>query len=89
VSRKRGIFKVTFKGRTVRDLPVIWVSLRQPVFTNSGGNSAGEDHIDLEPILDVLDHDAGDLYGIANILLGAAPVVRPGKKLGGFVDVNP
>ena len=46
---------------------------------NSGVDSAGEDHIDLEPILDVLDHDAGDLYGIANILLGAAPVV-PGKS---------
>jgi hypothetical protein len=55
---------------------------------NSGVNSAGEDHIDLEPILDVLDHDAGDLYGIANILLGATPVIRPGENLGGLVDVN-
>ena len=56
---------------------------------NSGVDSAGEDHIDLEPILDVLDHDAGDLYGIANILLGAAPVVGPGEKLRGLADVNP
>jgi hypothetical protein len=59
------------------------------MFKVTGGNSGGEDHIDLEPILEVLDHDAGDLYGVARILLGAAPVVRPGKKLGGLVDVNP
>jgi hypothetical protein len=48
-----------------------------------------EDHIDLEPIVGVLHHDTGDLYGLANILLGAAPIVRPSTKLGRLVDVNP
>ena len=56
---------------------------------NEKGALSAEDHIDLQPILNITDHDAGGPHGVANILLGAAPVLRPGTKLGRLADVNP
>lgn len=45
-------------------------------------------HIDPQPVANVRHHDAEAVYRITNILLGAAPMFRPGTKLGQIVDVN-
>lgn len=46
--------------------------------------SAG--HIELYPILHVHDHDTGAPCCVANLLLSAVPVFRPGKNVGRLVD---